>query len=1282
MKIRFKNQHLTEKRKLRLQETKVDSKERVRLERTAINTVEVIALKVKEEEKEADVWEVIQTLPMSLFIDKNGRSLFKNRSKFFAIHDNDHLEVVRYVNLHGHSEYSILDCISRITDIVAKAEWAIAVTDHGNMFGSLEFYKEMKKAGKKPLIGFEAYHYSRNNEVKSHHLVLLAKNGIGVKNLFKLTSNGYHNFNSKPQITWEDMKEYSEGVVCLSACIAGEIPQAILRGEMDEARSLIQGMIDIFGKENYYLEIQRHGLAEEKIVEKAILELAVEFDLKVVATTDSHFTNKEDKGIHDIHLCIGTKRLLSDPTRWTFTGDGYHIHTSEEMVERFADLPDVLDNTLDLAEMLEPTLDTGNVFMPSFPLPEPFTGENEYLRNLVMKGFEKRFKGKSAFTSDEYKERIEFELETVQRMGFPGYFLIVWDFVRFAKEKGILVGPGRGSACGSLLTYCLGITNVDPIPFGLLFERFLNPDRISMPDIDIDFPDTRREEVLEYVRNMYGNESVAGVITFGKMKAKSVSRDVCRVMGFPTSVGDAIAKMVPAKLEEGGKSVKVTLKNLLRLSPDFSRLYKGNPDVQKIVDSAIQLEGLPRTLSQHACAVLIAPRAVSNYIPLVTLPNKATGGRDTVTQFSMGQCEEMGILKMDFLGLRTMGVFDRTLQYINQMRSKGKHIELDDIPIGDHSVYDFIAKGNTAGVFQLESPGMTGLMGQLYQDLHKMKGTEEEGIQLFERLVAGVSLYRPGPMDEIPNYVKNMLTPNGIHYELPDIKDVMTPTYNVIVYQEQVMFIVRILAGFSKGDADSVRKAMGKKDEELLAKYGKYFLYGDAEKGIIGAIANGIKKEIAEELWERMKKFGLYAFNKSHAVGYSDIAIRSAWMSYYYPTEFMTGTLNSFLSKADRIKQFMTVCKNRGISVLPPDVNHSVQDFKVDGNAIRFGFGGIRNMGSYGELIIKERESNSQFTSLFNFIERMATGYGINRKRIESLIYAGALDSFNGSRQEKLGMIDLLVGLASVAKGDSSNGTYSLLSMPMFSPLSTHLFGSKGIKEMPEKMRLEKEREFTGFYVSGHPMNEYEAVFNNPHIKNFYPINQTLPTHVEDALEEDNLMEDHALSGEMIRIAGVVQEVEVRTTRNHQQMANIVIEDTTATIKAIIFPITFSQHIQRIRNGEVLAFYGKVEVSEFGTQFIVNGIETMDELMTPDDVESMTLYLNANLAEARMEFEEVMGIFKERPLENKVSVSIVMDGKTYSKRGGSLILGNTKLSTIVKLQTLLGRQSVSVHYDK
>lgn len=1258
----------------------LQEKERVELVKTSINTVEVYAKKEKANKSDKDEWEVISTLPLSQFEEK-GRSLFKNRSRFWAIYNEENLEVVRYVNLHGHSEYSILDCISRISDIVAKAEWAIAVTDHGNMFGSLEFYKAMNKAGKKPLIGFEAYHYSRDKEVKSHHLVLLAKNEVGVKNLFKLTSNGYHNFNKKPQITWEDMKEYSEGVVCLSACIQGEIPRAILDKDLDKARSLIQGMIDIFGKENYFLEIQRHGLEEEKIVEEEILKLAVEFDLKVVATTDSHFTNEEDKDLHDIHLCIGTKRQLSDPTRWSFTGDGYHIHTSEEMVERFSDLPDVLDNTLDLAEMLQPKMETGKVFMPNFPIPTPFKGENEYLRHLVMQGFEKRFKGTSAFTSKEYAERIEFELETVQRMGFPGYFLIVWDFVKYAKDHDILVGPGRGSACGSLLTYCLEITNVDPIPFGLLFERFLNPDRISMPDIDIDFPDTRREEVIEYVRGRYGDESVAGVITFGRMKSKSVVRDVGRVLGFPTSTGDTIAKLVPTKLEENGENVKVTLKNLLRLSTEFRRHYKQSVDAQKIIDFGMRLEGLPRTLSQHACAVLIAPSAVSNYIPLVTLPNKETKGRDTVTQYTMGECEEMGILKMDFLGLRTMGVFDRALNYINEHLPKEKHLSLDSIPIGDHSVYEFISKGNTAGVFQLESPGMTGLMGQLYQDLEKMSGTKEEGFQLFERLVAGISLYRPGPMDEIPSYIKNMLTPSGIHYDIPKIKDIMAPTYNVIVYQEQVMFIVRLLAGFSKGDADGVRKAMGKKNEELLKMYGEYFLHGNKEKAISGAVSGGLEKEVAEELWERMKKFGLYAFNKSHAVGYSDIAIRSAWLSYYYPSEFLAATLNSFLSKADRIKQFMTVCKNRGIAILPPSVNHSVQDFRVDGKAIRFGFGGIRNMGKYGMLIIEERETNGEFTSLFNFIERMATNHGINKTRIESLIYSGALDLFGGTRQEKLDQIELLVGLATIAKEDRKVGTTSLLTSGLFSPITRMLFSNGLKKEMLEKLRLEKEREYTGFYVSGHPMDEYEAVFKNPKVQNFYPILQTLPSYVDNLDGEEELIQDHKFEGEMIRIAGVVQEVEIRETRAHQQMANIVIEDNTATIKGIIFPAVFSQNIQRIRNGEVLAFFGRVEVSEFGTQFLVNGIETMDELMTTNDVSSMTLVLSDNQSEARVEMQEILDIFKQKPKENDVPVTIVLNGKSYRKlKGGKPIFGNTNISTIVKIQRLIGRQNVDVSY--
>lgn len=1260
---------------------KVEDKERLLLVLNESGNVDVRQMKKKGVESEDSDWETIDTLPGCGFYE-NERHLFKNRNRFYAIAENGLLKVVRYVNLHGHSEYSILDCISRVSDIVKKAEWAIAVTDHGNMFGSLEFYKAMKKVGKKPLIGFEAYHYSRDKEEKSHHIVLLAKNATGVKNLFKMTSNGYHNFNSKPQITWEDMEKHSEGVVCLSACIQGEIPRAIIRGQMDKARSLIQGMIDIFGKENYFLEIQRHGLEEEKVVEDGVFVLAKEFGLKVVATTDSHMTNIEDKDVHDIHLCIGTKSTLDDPYRWKFDGDGYHIHTSEEMVQRFKDVPDVLDNTLDLAESLHPVMDTGNIYMPHFPLPEGFEDENVYLRHLVMKGFENRFKGKEAFNSSEYHERIEFELETVKKMGFPGYFLIVEDFVSYARSKDIPVGPGRGSACGSLLTYCLGITNIDPIPFGLLFERFLNPDRISMPDIDIDFSDTRREEVIDYVREKYGHEAVAGVITFGRMKAKSVVRDVARVMGQPTQFGDKIAKLVPTKLEQNGENVKVTLTNVLRLSPEFKRLYNSDDNVKKVVDYGIRLEGLPRTLSQHACAVLISPSAVSDYIPLVTLNNSKTKTRDTVTQFTMGECEEMGILKMDFLGLRTMGVFERALKYINETkRDVNDPLNLDDIPIGDHNVYDFISKGHTAGVFQLESSGMTGLMGQLYQDIQNMKGTEEEGIQLFERLVAGISLYRPGPMDEIPNYVKNMLTPDGIHYDIPELEDILKPTYNVIVYQEQVMHIVRQLAGFSKGDADGVRKAMGKKIEALLNMYGEYFLHGNEEKAIAGAIANGVDEALARNLWERMKKFGLYAFNKSHAVGYSDIAIRSAWLSHYFPVEYLTATLNSFLSKADRIKQFMTVCKNRGVSVLSPDVNRSMQDFSVDGKSIRFGFGGIRNMGSYGEMIIRERSENGLFTSLFNFIERMSASAGITKRRIEALIYAGAFDLFPGTRLEKLDMIDVFTGIASISKSDKENGTKSLFSSSLFRPIYDHFFTLSNAREMTEKARLEKEREYTGFYVSGHPLDEYEAVFKNPEIKNFYSIQQILPNAIEseDGLEEEILLES-AFDGEMVRISGVVQELEVKETKSHQLMANIVIEDVSASVKAILFPTTYSQNVHHLKNGAVLAFYGKIDTSEFGTQFIVNSIETMEELMSPQDVSQLVLYLNADQSQARKEFTEATKIFVESKQKNHTPVTIVMGGKEYSTRQGKAILGNTRMSTVIKLQELLGKKSVEVRY--
>lgn len=1227
---------------------------------------------------------VIDSLDASLFVEK-GRSIFANRSSFEAIYVEESLQIVRYVNLHARSGFSILKSITRISELVEKAETSVALTDDGNMFGTLEFYKKMKSAKKKPIIGFQAFVES-SYEKEATGLILLSKNERGFKNLMKLTSIGYQNFNElleRPVIMKDELKKYSSDIVALSGSFDNELGKSILNKDMDKAYQIVEEMISIFGKENYFIEIQRHNIWQEKELNPALIKIAKKYDLKLIATPNSYYTNEEDKDNHDVHLSIGEKELLTNSTRFQLHGDNYHFLTSQEMVELFSDIPEALDNSLDLAELLNTDIKTGVNYMPRFEIPVPFTNEMEYLRHLVQKGFEKRFPANSKErNSSEYKERIEFELSVIEKMGFEGYFLIVSDFVKWAKDNDILVGPGRGSACGSEITYCLGITNIDPIPFGLLFERFLNPDRKSMPDIDIDFPDNRREEVLNYVRQKYGMDAVSGIITFGTLKSKSVVRDVARVLGHEASFGNHIAKLIPEKMKP-----KETLVDVLKNDYEFSTLYHSDDDAKKVIDIGIKLEGLPRNISQHACGYLISPSAVSNYIPQATVPNNETGLRDTVTQFNMSECEEMGILKMDFLGLRILGAFDRALKDINKNRKT--KLELDSISRNDINVYDFISKGNTAGVFQLESPGMTALMSQLYQDIQRMKGTEEDGKEMFERLVAGISLYRPGPIEEIPNYIHNMLNTNTITYELKELEQYLSPTYNVIVYQEQVMFIVRELAGFSKSQADDIRKAMGKKKVDIINEYEEYFVNGSKELNIKGCVANGIQPELAKNLWERMRKFAEYAFNKSHAVGYSDISVRSGWLSYYFPTEYLTATLNSYIKDADRIKQFMSVCKSRKIKILPPDINNSEQFFSVEGKAIRFGLSGVRNMGTSGLLIIEEREANGAFKSVYDFIKRMALNKKINKRMLEALIFSGALDSFEGNRQEKLNIIEKMVELAKISKEDKKMNINNLLGLSMFKPMIDNVLKIKKAKEISDQEKFEAERRFTGFYVTGHPLDQYRHILTNPSITDLYPISRILPFSEED--EEEVISDDEGtklavqedFTGKTVRIAGVIQDVKTFTTKVGTQMSQFTIEDVSSTVRAVLFPKVYARFAKEIKNEAILSFTGVLEVNERGTQFIILNIEQISELLVENEIKEIQLTLSDDMTEAQEEFAEIVKIFERKKtvkFENVIPVVVSIAGKEYRTRGGIPLKGNVRLATIQSLSELLGKNNVKVIY--
>ena len=1081
---------------------------------------------VNNNEVEILSWgKVVEILPVLPF-----KNLFARRKTFKAnVIEPNKLNVIRYYDLHRHSGYSVLDGMNKIPAIVENTEYAGALTDHGVMFGILEYYKKMKSANKLPILGFEAYTESISGLKNRNHLVLIAQNEKGFKNLIKLTSKGYTNYYKRPHLSYEMLRDHSEGVICSTACMGGEIPRLLRDNKKDDAKKVALEFINIFGKDNFYIELQKHNIEGEAELNLALVDLAKELDVKVIATTDSHYTNEEDSKYHEVVLCLQTGKTMDDPKRLKFDGQGYHLHTSDEMERLWCELPEALDNTIDLVESINLELDLNNVYMPDFPVPDGFENESKYFEYLCWQGFEKRFKGTDKFINEEYKERLQFEIDTINQMGFPGYFLIVWDFVKYAKDNGILCGPGRGSACGSLVAYTLWITEVDPIRYGLLFERFLNPDRISMPDIDMDFSDERREEVIEYVEQKYGKDAVSRIVTFGTLAPRMAVRDIARVLNKPYSLGDKIAKAIP-------KEPKITLAKALKQSQELANMYETDSEVKKIIEIAKKIEGLPRNISQHACGVIISKGAVDDYIPQLIIKDDKTGMSTLATQFVMTECEEMGLLKMDFLGLRTMGVCDNALIDINKKRKSQnlESIEFLEIPTNDVEVYNFIAKGNTEGVFQLESPGMTSFMSELFQDTKTMLNTLSKeslyikGKELFERIIAGISLYRPGPIDEIPHYIENMLNPDGIIYELDELEHILRNTYNVIVYQEQCMFIVRELAGFSKGQADTIRKGMSKKKDDLLDEYEEYFVYGSAKRdetlpdnkkmNIKGCVNNGISAEVAKGIYAKMKKFGAYAFNKSHAGGYAEISIRTGWMAYYYPTEYMCATLNSFIDKNDKIKLYMSVCKKKKINILPPDVNLSEKKFCVDGDAIRFGLRGIKQMGEISGQIIDERNKRGLFIGYQDFAERMSKYQQVSKKVLEGLIFSGAIDGFEGTRREKVEILPQILKVASNEKKNYQSGQITLFDSFFDNEdnsLKTELEELKSVKlpalgEYDKRYKLEKEKEFAGFYVTEHPLDEYVQILSEQGI---YELG--FLSHDND--DEDSL--EYSLDGENVKVA-------------------------------------------------------------------------------------------------------------------------------------------------------------------
>lgn len=1064
--------------------------------------------------------------------------------------------MANFVHLHTHTEYSLLDGASRITDLLDRCKElgmnSLAITDHGVMYGVVDFYKEAKARGIKPIIGCEVYIAPRSiTDKQSHadsnyaHLVLLAKDQIGYKNLVKLVSLGFiEGFYYRPRIDYDILAQYSQGLIGLSGCLAGDIPRLLLSEQKKAAKELALRLESIFGKGNFYLELQNHGLEEQIRLNQMIAELSKDTGIPLVASNDVHYVRREDAEVHDVLLCIQTGKTIEDEDRMQFDSQEFYLKSPEEMRELFAFYPEAIENAVKIAEKCNVEFDFDTVHLPKYDVPEGYTS-SEYLRHLCWQGVEKKYPE----ITDEVKERLEYELDTIEKMGYVDYFLIVWDFIKFAKDNGIMVGPGRGSAAGSLVAYVLDITQIDPLKYNLLFERFLNPERVSMPDIDIDFCFERRQEVIDYVVQKYGENRVAQIITFGTMAARAVIRDVGRALNLPYAEVDRIAKAIPMELG-------MTIDRALEVNEELRDLYNTDPTIKKLIDTSRSLEGLPRHASTHAAGVVISKDPITEHVPLQKNDNVIT------TQFSMGNLEQLGLLKMDFLGLRTLTVIRDTIELVK--KNKGIDIDIDNIPLDEPGVYKMLSQGDTDGVFQLESAGMR-------QFLKELKPSH------FEDIIAGISLYRPGPMDQIPRYIDNKNHPESIEYTDPCLKDILEVTYGCMVYQEQVMQIVRDLAGYSLGRSDLVRRAMAKKDIKVMEEERHNFIYGveDEEGNVIipGALRKGISEEQANKIFDEMMEFAKYAFNKSHAAAYALIAYQTAWLKYHYPVEFMAALMTSVMGNSSKVAGYIQYCRKKGIEVLPPDVNESYANFSVVGDKIRFGLAAVKNVGlSAIDSIIKAREQKGKFVSLLDFCEKV-DGDGINKRLLESLIKCGAFDSLGAYRSQLMAVYEKI--LESVVQDRRKNlaGQISLFDQiptQQEQPMDFEILPD--IKEFPKKVLLSMEKETVGVYISGHPLMEYKNILEK--------FTSTLDIQ-QSSLEEEAMMASNGLKdGSKVKVGGIIVEHKRKSTKNNNMMAFVTLEDLYGTIEVIVFPATYKKYSRLLENDSTVIVEGKLSLRE------------------------------------------------------------------------------------------------------
>ena len=1071
-----------------------------------------------------------------------------------------------FTHLHVHTEYSLLDGSNKINEYVSRVKElgmdSAAITDHGVMYGVIDFYRAAKAAGINPILGCEVYvapgsRFDRevgSGDDRYYHLVLLAENNQGYQNLMKIVSKGFvEGFYYKPRVDLELLREYHEGLIALSACLAGEVARYLQKGMYEEGKKAALRYQEIFGEGNFFLELQDHGIPQQQMVNQQLMRMHQETGIQLVATNDVHYTYETDADSHDILLCLQTGKKLTDTDRMRYEGGQYYVKSEEEMAALFPYAPEALENTHKIAQRCHVDIEFGNTKLPRYDVPDGYTSW-EYLNKLCREGLEERYDP----VTEELESRLDYELTTIKNMGYVDYFLIVWDFIKYARDHEIMVGPGRGSAAGSLVAYTLGITQLDPIRYDLLFERFLNPERVSMPDIDVDFCFERRQEVIDYVVRKYGKDCVVQIVTFGTLAARGVIRDVGRVLDMPYAQVDTIAKMIPQELN-------ITIDKALEMNPELKKTYDEQEDVHHLIDMAKRLEGLPRHTSMHAAGVVISQKEVDEYVPL----SRAQDGT-IVAQFTMTTLEELGLLKMDFLGLRTLTVIQNAVKMVE--KDKGITLDMQHIDYDDGKVLASLGTGRTDGVFQLESSGMKNFMKELKP-------------QSLEDVIAGISLYRPGPMDFIPQYIRGKNRPDTIRYDCPQLEPILSPTYGCIVYQEQVMQIVRNLAGYTLGRSDLVRRAMSKKKASVMEKERQNFVYGNEEEGVPGCIANGISEKTANKIYDEMTDFAKYAFNKSHAAAYAIVAYQTAYLKYYYPVEFMAALMTSVIEMPAKVAEYIQVCRQMGIQILPPDINNGERGFSVDQGRIRYGLSAIKSVGRpVIEALVKERRENGIYRTLSDFIERNSGQ--VNKRAIENFIKAGALDCLPGNRQQKMLVYSRVVDHISQNKKNSMAGQMSLFDLVGEEDKKAYEISMPDVGEYAKEVILAFEKDVLGIYLSGHPLEQYRGI-----------LEKNISAKTTDFQPDEETGLSGVMDNQKVVVGGMVTEKTIKYTKNNKVMAFVTLEDLVGTVEVVVFPRDYEKYQSLLDEDARVLIQGRVSAEDDkASKLILERVRTFEEV--------------------------------------------------------------------------------------